>query len=194
MGTVRPRRRPHARGEGGKGAPRCARRRAPRGEAFHSRSVGLRRPRPTAWETGRRGRASGRACARRCGVLRGACGRAHVDSGAQRPAASRPAAAGPLQLRVGVPGSPGRAGGGLRGGRPNPETFPAPGCAVLALQAGCPLLPPSPGACQSRGKRPPQARRPALGPLSALARRPPGGAKRSLFGPRRPGWGAGCGD
>lgn len=123
MGTVRPRRRPHARGEGGKGAPRCARRRAQRGEAFHYRSVGLSRPRPTAWETGRRGRASGRACARRCGVLRGACGRAHVDSGAQRPAASRPAASGPLQLGVGVPGSPGWGGGGS----PESRDVPCPG-------------------------------------------------------------------
>lgn len=44
-----------------------------------------------------------RARARRCEMLRGACGRTHVDSGAQRPAAPRPAASRLRRLGAGVP-------------------------------------------------------------------------------------------
>lgn len=128
-----------------------------------------------------------RARTRRCGMLRGACGRAHVDSGAQRPAAPRSApacgrrSATARGWRPRVFSGP----GGVHEVRPNPETFPAPGRAVPALQAGRPPAHPP------RGNRPPQARGPALRPLSACARRPPDGAKGSRFGPRRLVWGLG---
>lgn len=86
MGTVRPWRRPHARGESGKACSGVPARVRPseRPSTPGTRGSGARSPlrgRPAC-----AGEPRGvRARARRCGMLRGACGRAHVDSGAPRP-------------------------------------------------------------------------------------------------------------
>lgn len=184
MGTVRPRRRPHSPGEGGKSVQRCARGSAPLGKASHSPALGSGAHHPLRGRPAGAGKRRGvRARACWCGMLRVARGCAHVDSGAQRPAALRPATACLRQLGAGVPGSSQSLAGVVGSARIQRRSAPRAARSRLSKLGAPSPKPVRPAGTGFRGNRPPQAGNPrwVRGPLARDGRQvAPKGAASGL--------------